>query len=96
MRVRIVDLGAAFLLMPLVLAGGVTVFFVAHPPRTRYQLLALALFVGVRLYFVGIILHYTITRARRHRGPGYSHAFLSVLVVAGYVVGLVFGCMVVK
>jgi hypothetical protein len=96
MRVRLVDLGFAFLLMPLVLAGYLSVYFVTQPPKTRDQFLALAVFVGVPLYFGWIILHYTITKARRHSGPGYSHAFLSVLVVAGYIVGLVGGYIVLK
>src|SRR4051794_32310481 len=84
MLIRVDVLIFAVLLLPLVLAGVVTFYFVDHPPTTWHQFVALGFFVGVPLYWAWIIVHYAIRKARRAYGSDYSHAFLATIVVAGY------------
>jgi hypothetical protein len=96
MLVRADVLIFSLLLLPLVLAGMLTVYFVTHPPATPPQFLALALFVGVPLYWAWIIIRYKLTRARKAYGPDYSHGFLAALVVVGYVIGLGCGLLILK
>jgi hypothetical protein len=83
----------ALLLLPLVLAGMATAGGYYHPPKTWEGVLGLLIFIGVPVYFAGIIVHYKLFKEQGRDRAGYSRAFPIVLIALGYGLGVFFGVL---
>jgi hypothetical protein len=96
MLIRIDVLAFAMLICPLVFAGMASSGFYYHPPRTWNGVVFLLIVIGLPLYFAGIVAHYKLFKEKGRDPSGYSRAFPIVLIVAGYILGTVFGVMIFR
>jgi hypothetical protein len=83
----------AILLLPLVVAGMASAGCFFHPPRSWTGAIGFLTLIGLPLYFAGIIVHYRLFKEKGRDPAGYSRVFTIVVILAGYILGVVLGAM---
>lgn len=91
MLIRVDVLAFAILLFPLVFAGMASAGLYYVPPKSWTGILGLLAVIGIPLYFAGIVVHYRIFKEKGRDPSGYSRGFTIVLILFGYVLGVVLG-----